>query len=212
MVKSAVAEPTPEARATEGDDARAARDARLRAMVEAHYTNVWRALRRLGVARADAEDAAQDVFLSASRRLSDIEPGKERAFLLATAVHHAAHAHRSRLRRREVLGDALPDAKHPSPGPDEALPDAKHPSPGPHELAERARVRELVYVLLDELPFDERTVFVLYEIEQLTMAEIATLLDLPSGTVASRLRRAREKFSSLAEGSAQASELRGGKK
>jgi RNA polymerase sigma-70 factor, ECF subfamily len=51
--------------------------------------------------------------------------------------------------------------------------------------------------LLASLPLDLRTVFVLYELEELTMAEIARALDLPMGTVASRLRRARETFEEL---------------
>src|SRR5215470_3212415 len=59
MLMSAVAEPSANVRvALEADE----RDARLRAMVDACYATVWRALRRLGVAKADAEDAAQEVF------------------------------------------------------------------------------------------------------------------------------------------------------
>ena len=51
--------------------------------------------------------------------------------------------------------------------------------------------------MLESLPLDLRTVFVLYELEELTMVEIARALDLPMGTVASRLRRAREAFEEL---------------
>jgi len=195
MPRSAVVEPASSRGAAPGQAARAARDVRLRSMVEQFYAVVWRTLRRLGVAHADAEDVAQEVFVSASRRLAQIEVGKERAFLLAVAVHHAAHAHRSRLRRREIVGASLPEAPHPAPGPE--------------DLADRARARELLYRLLDEIPFDLRAVFVLYEIEQMTMAEIATSLELPSGTVASRLRRAREGFLELARGSTEIEELRG---
>ncbi|MFT3771354.1 MAG: sigma factor-like helix-turn-helix DNA-binding protein [Minicystis sp.] len=48
------------------------------------------------------------------------------------------------------------------------------------------------------MPLDLRAVFVLFELEQATMAEIAAMLDLPPGTVASRLRRAREHFQAAA--------------
>ena len=191
MPKSAMAEPTSVPRATDGD----ASDARLRAMVERFYPTVWRALRRLGVGQADAEDVAQDVFIAASRRLPEILEGRERAFLLAVAVHHAAHARRSRLRRREASSDALTAVSHPSPSPD--------------ELAERSCMREVLYRLLDDLPFEQRAVFVLYEIEQLTMAEIAGVLDVPAGTVASRLRKARETFLGLVRGSTEKGALRG---
>ena len=51
--------------------------------------------------------------------------------------------------------------------------------------------------VLNELPILQ-AVFVLYELEELTMAEIATTLELPPGTVASRLRRSRDQFESLA--------------
>jgi RNA polymerase sigma-70 factor (ECF subfamily) len=63
-------------------------------------------------------------------------------------------------------------------------------------LDERRRL-ELLDGLLARLPEDLAEVFVLFELEELTMAEIARLLDLPPGTVASRLRRARERFDGL---------------
>src|SRR5690349_17768097 len=76
---------------------------RLSALVGEHSAFVWRSLLRLGVPRADAEDAVQQVFLVASRRLDDIEPGRERAFLFSTALRIAARARRTQQRRREVL-------------------------------------------------------------------------------------------------------------
>jgi RNA polymerase sigma-70 factor (ECF subfamily) len=48
--------------------------------------------------------------------------------------------------------------------------------------------------MLDQMPLDLRVVFVLYEIEELKMAEIATVVGIPQGTVASRLRRGRAHF------------------
>lgn len=157
-----------------------ARDARLRELVDQHYDFVWRSLRRFGVPAADAQDAAQEVFVSLSRRLEDVERGRERGFLYRTAMNHAAHAHRTRLRRREV-GDEAPEAR-------------VCPAPGPEEQLIGARARELCYRVLAGLELDLRAVFMLYELEQLTMAEIAELLELAPGTVASRLRRARSAF------------------
>jgi RNA polymerase sigma-70 factor (ECF subfamily) len=153
---------------------------RLTAAVGHHYDFVWRSLRRLGVPEADAEDAAQEVFVTFSRRLGDVEAGKERSFLYRTAVNHAAHVHRSRARRREVPADAL----------DEAPSSARTPE----DLLDGARARALCHQLLDELSLEQRAVFVLYELEQMTMADIAETLELPLGTVASRLRRGREAF------------------
>ena len=55
-----------------------------------------------------------------------------------------------------------------------------------------AHDRALLDRLLEPLPLDLRSALVLYELEQLTVDEIAELLDVPTGTVASRIRRARE--------------------
>jgi RNA polymerase sigma-70 factor (ECF subfamily) len=162
-------------------EATAARDpARLRALVTDHFGFVWRSLVRLGVPRADAEDALQQVFLVASQKLDAIEPGRERAFLFGAALRIASRARRTVQRRREVLDG------EPVERPDPAL--------RADELYERARARAALEEILEEMPLDLRAVFVLFELEQVTMAEIATLLDLPAGTVASRLRRAREHF------------------
>lgn len=156
-------------------------DERLQSLVRRELPPVWRLLRRLGLTEAEADDAAQQVFVVAARRLCDIDEGCERAFLFSTAVHMGAKAHRSRARRREV--------------PDDDLGEQRDSMPGPEELVDRRRARQMLDDLLEAMTDDLRLVFVLYEIEELTMAEIAEVLELPSGTVASRLRRARADFS-----------------
>jgi len=170
--------------------------ARVREVVEQHYDFVWRSLRRLGVPEADAEDAAQEVFSSISRRLDEVDDGRLRGFLYRTAMNHAAHAHRTRLRRREVAHDELEDEPSADPGPEAQL--------------ESARAKRLFYRVLGRLPFDLRAVFVLYELERFTMQEISGLLELAPGTVASRLRRARAAF--LAETRRATAELDGGER
>jgi RNA polymerase sigma-70 factor (ECF subfamily) len=154
---------------------------RLTALFQHHFDLVWRTVRRLGVAPEAVDDAAQEVFVIASRRLASIEPGKERAFLYGTAVRVASTARRTSHRRL---------AAQP---PDEAG-DPADTAPAPDELVDRKRARELLDEIVARLPDDTRPVFVLYELEGLTMDEIATCLELPPGTVASRLRRAREVF------------------
>src|SRR5207253_2750509 len=71
-------------------------------------------------------------------------------------------------------------------------------APGPEEFADRVRLRALLDQILDEMPLEARSAFVLFELEELTIPEIASLLELPVGTVASRLRRARELFHAAA--------------
>ena len=163
-----------------GDADARADPARVRAIVTEHFEFVWRSLVRLGVPRQDADDALQQVFLVASRKLGSIEVGRERAFLFGTALRLASRARRTQRRRREVL-DGVP-IEYLDPGP------------AVDDLLDRARDLAVVEGILDAMPLELRAVFVLFELEQMTMAEIAALLDLPAGTVASRLRRAREQF------------------
>lgn len=156
------------------------RDARLRALVEAHIDATARVLRRLGVRCGDVDDAVQQVFLTLARRLDDVEQNAERAFLYRTALNVAAHARRTIARRREV--------DEPSgEGPVSTAASAE-------ELVDRRRAAELLERVLDAMEDDVREVFVLFEVEELSMAEIAELLAIPPGTVASRLRRGRADF------------------
>jgi RNA polymerase sigma-70 factor, ECF subfamily len=148
--------------------------------VTAHFGFVWRSLLRLGVPRPDAEDALQQVFLVASHKLDAVEPGRERTFLFAVALRIASRAHRTRQRRREVLDAEPAERADPAPGADEQI--------------DHARARAALDAILEAMPLELRAVFVLYELERATMAEIAVLLDLREGTVASRLRRARQHF------------------
>jgi RNA polymerase sigma-70 factor, ECF subfamily len=159
----------------------AAASSRLRALVIEHYDFVWRSLRRLGIADAAAEDATQKVLVVLSQRLSQIKPGAEKGFLYSTALHVAQHERRSFARKREVAND-------------DAISAAVSRAPDPSEQLDHAQRRALLDEALDSLPIDFRAVFVLFEMEELTMIQIAELLDLPPGTIASRLRRARELF------------------
>jgi len=159
--------------------------ARFRQMVDAHFDFIWRSLRGLGVPAATTDDAAQQVFWTASQKLAAIVVGSERAFLFATARGIAANARRAHHRSRELPGDELL-ATHADRGPD------------PEQIAETREARRLLDRVLDGLPEELREVFVLFELEGQTSAAISELLDLPMGTVASRLRRAREEFQSAA--------------
>jgi RNA polymerase sigma-70 factor, ECF subfamily len=156
------------------------RKERTDAFVRAHYAFVWRVLRRAGLSPEDADDAAQRVFLSAAERLDDIQAGSERAFLYRTAAHVASKAHRSRQRR--------PDA----PGLDEAA--AVDDAPTLDELLDQRRARALLDRILSELPQELSAIFVLFDVEGLKKTEVAEALGIPPGTVASRLKRAREEI------------------
>jgi RNA polymerase sigma-70 factor (ECF subfamily) len=150
----------------------------LEAMVKAHFSSVWRFLRRLGVPPADADDAAQEVILVAAKKLGSITPGSERSFLLGTAFHVARRMNTSRVRRGETV--------------DAGMIDLEDTAQGPESLAVESQERAMLDKLLMQMPVDLRAVFVLFELEELSTVEIARELDIPAGTVASRLRRARD--------------------
>jgi RNA polymerase sigma-70 factor (ECF subfamily) len=155
-------------------------EARLRALLDAEYDFVWRSLRRLGVPEADTDDAAQEVFLTLSRRLGDVEAGCERAFLFGVALRVASTRRRSRDRRPETSLDAV----------EEPLSEAL----GPEALAELSSARPLLDEALAALSMEQRAVFVLYELEELEVGAIAELLGVPRGTVSFRLSTARKAF------------------
>jgi RNA polymerase sigma-70 factor (ECF subfamily) len=160
-------------------------DGRLREMFERHFDFVWRSLRRLGLPDDRADDAAQQVFMIASRKLDAIRLGSERSFLIGTAMRVASDIRRSAPYRNEIA-QADPAAGLEDPG-------------RPDDLLDQRRARALLENVLDSMELDLRVVFVLFEIEELTTAEIASLLDIPQGTVASRLRRARAAFEARVE-------------
>jgi RNA polymerase sigma-70 factor, ECF subfamily len=155
---------------------------RLRSLFDDNFELVGRVVRNLGVPPSEVDDVLERVFSSAAARLADIADGSERAFLLQAAVRWAANARRARARIREIGCDELPD-----------VPDR---SASPEELAEGRRAATILDELLAAMPVDLRAVFVLDEIEEMSRSEIAQVLDIPEGTVASRLRRAREDFES----------------
>lgn len=154
---------------------------RLRALLIDHHAFVWRTLRRLGVPDSDVEDASQRVFLVAHRRLAEIVPESERSFLFQTALRVAADWRRAQRRRFEDAGMAMAD-----------VPDV---APNPEELVDQQRRRALLDQVVRSMPMELRAVFVLFELEEMTLVEIAKMSDTPLGTVASRLRRARQAFS-----------------
>lgn len=163
------------------DPLQLASDARLRDLVTTYFDFVWRSLRGLGVPAAHADDAAQQVFWVATRKLDAIKPGSERSYLFATAKGIAANARRSQLRNREESDElAVSRQVDESANPEQAL--------------ARSEARRTLERILNEMPDDAREVFVLFELEGLTVAAIAEVLSIPAGTAASRLRRARECF------------------
>jgi RNA polymerase sigma-70 factor (ECF subfamily) len=154
----------------------------------AHYDFVWRTLRRMGVNERDVMDASQRVFLIAHRGLPQFHGRSTlKTWLCGIALRVASDYRRSAVSRREVLVAELPVGA--SYEPDQL-----------RRLEERERVVALDSIL-SRLPIEQRTVFVLFELEEMSGEQIAELLEVPEGTVRSRLRLARRAFSKLLTGS-----------
>lgn len=160
--------------------------AKLTELLRCHYPSVWRTLRRLGVAESHADDAAQEVFIILSRRLGDVRAGSERTFLLSCAIRVAANHRRTWAVRHEVADP-------------QAIAAERDPQPTAEQLLDSKQLRQTLDRVLDGWPEDVRTAFVLFELEGLSVPEIAHVTEAKVGTVASRLRRARELFQGAAK-------------
>ena len=151
----------------------------FRTLFELESPYVLRTLRRLGVTDRDVEDMAHEVFLAVHRELGKYDRTRPiRPWLFAFCFRIASH-HR-RKTRRETVQDVADVAIDPGDGAD--------------TLLDRERKRRLVLAALDELELDRRAVFVLHELDGFTCDAIAQSLEIPLGTVYSRLRLARGDF------------------
>ncbi len=153
----------------------------LEQLVREYLSHVYRLLRHLGVPAGDLDDACQQVFLVFAGKHTTINPGSERAFLSSVSARIASRWRRTHRRRHELGSDELSNQ-----------PCAAESSP--EQRLELAEAQRLLLQVLDTLPDTLREVFVLFEIEELTMRDISNVLAIPQGTVASRLRLARSQF------------------
>jgi RNA polymerase sigma-70 factor (ECF subfamily) len=149
----------------------------------AHFDFVWGALRRLGVREQDAQDQAQKVFLVVYMKLHAFENRSTlRTWLFRVCLNAASDYRRSAPIRREVSTEPAELASL------SGLQDDAHAET---EARRRVTVAESI---LNKLPEPQRLVFVLFELEEMSGAEIAQLLGVSVGTVRSRLRLGREQF------------------
>jgi|SRR5580658_2898087 RNA polymerase sigma-70 factor (ECF subfamily) len=154
----------------------------LGAIFDAHFDHVWNSLRRLGVREADLEDQVHEVFLKVHSRLGDYDPARPlKPWIFAFAFRVAADYRRLARHRWEVFGVRL-----------EAVDLARTPD----ECIEAQEERRLVEAALEAVELTRRAVLVMHDVEQLPIPQIAESLGVPTGTAYSRLRLAREDFSS----------------
>jgi RNA polymerase sigma-70 factor (ECF subfamily) len=181
MVAEALGRPVPEEPAAE--NLRGAPTPDLAAVYEAHFRYVWRCLRSLGVHDAQLDDALQDVFVVVQKKLAHFDGGAElRTWLYAIALR-IARKYRERQQRQPASLEAARDSE-----PELVL----HGS-GEGALLSNERLA-LAHAVLATLSDEQREVFVLSRVEQMSAPEIGSVIGIPINTVYSRLRAARLAF------------------
>lgn len=150
-----------------------------------HGAMVWRSLRRLGVREADVEDVAQEVFVVVHRKLPEFDQRSTlKTWVFGICLRVASDYRRKAHVRREEPVDQVPDSPQEAPQP---------------QAVERRQARAVLDAILDELDEDKRTAFVLFELEQWPMADVAQAMGCPLQTAYARLYAARRHVEAAAE-------------
>ena len=149
----------------------------------AHFGYVWHALRRFGVPERDLEDAAHDLFVVLHRKLDDYDRSRPiKPWLCGFAFRVASDYRRRARNRHETIGVSHEPASD---------------KPSAEQRASENERRELVHRCLSALDDDKRAVFVLVELQGLSVPEVAEIVGAPLNTCYSRLRLARARFAEV---------------
>jgi RNA polymerase sigma-70 factor, ECF subfamily len=160
-------------------------EAFVRRVHDAHADFVFRTLQRFGVRDADLDDMTQEVFLIVLRKRDTYDREvKVTTWLYGIAMRVAAGHRRRAWVRREEPTDVLP---------------AGTSGDTPETALTRAQDELALEEVLMTLAIEPRAIFVMYEVEGMSAAEIADVVGVPVGTVHSRLHHARKRFQIAAE-------------
>jgi len=159
------------------DEAQGIRPLRTEELFLAHGATIWRALRRLGVMEVDVDDVCQEVFLIVHQRLHTFE-GRSSALTwiygicVRVASDYRKRLHGASQRSAECAVEPRMEGRQ-------------------EEAFAIREARAKLDRILDTLDSDKRSVFVLFEIEEMAMADVAIALGCPLQTAYSRLHAAR---------------------
>src|SRR4051812_8637895 len=144
-----------------------------------HARFLWRTLINLGVPSREAQDLCQEVMIIVHRRLPDFDGQSLRGWLYGICVRVASDYRRSARARREIPHGELPES---GGGPDQL------------EQLDQHAERQRLMCALERVGEDKRAALVLYEVEELTLAEVSEALGVPLQTVYSRIKAARQEL------------------
>ncbi len=152
----------------------------MRDVYSAYAAYVWNTLRRLGAPASDLDDLTHDVFVQVQRHLDDYDSTRPMKPWLFGFAFRVISQHRRRGRRHKEGPGETGNAVDPAPLADERL-----------AIEDDQR---LVLAALGAIESERRAVFVLYELDGVTIDEIARTMSIPVNTTYSRLRVARAEF------------------
>jgi RNA polymerase sigma-70 factor, ECF subfamily len=156
------------------------------AVYDQYFAFVWRMARRLGVADDALDDVCQEVFVVVHRRLGEFEGRSSLKTWVFGILHNVVLVHQRSLGRKSPAHRSAAPLVDP-----ETLVDG---AAGPHEQLSNAQASVIAQRLLEELDEDKRTVLVLVELEEMSVAEVAEALGTNLNTTHARLRAARKQF------------------
>ncbi|HVR18739.1 MAG TPA: sigma-70 family RNA polymerase sigma factor [Polyangiaceae bacterium] len=169
------------------------------ALYRQYFNFVWSSARRLGVPPEAVDDVVQEIFIVIHSRIHTLErPEALRSWIYSVVRRTVSDHHRGR-RVKEASGVKLA-----------AEPDVRSRPATPFDVAEQNDQVKLLYSLLEELDETKREVFAMAELDELTVPEIAEVLEIPLNTAYSRLRAARQAFEEALARRSAAREARGG--
>lgn len=150
-----------------------------------HAPFIGRMIERLTGSGAHVDDLLQETFIIAFKKQSSLTDAEGTRSWLYTIAANLCRRHRRSSRRFGLFQSRITN-------------ESPEIVQRPDQQLEQQQAATFVHTLLEELPFKQREVFVLYELEELDGEQISQTLDIPLGTVWTRLHHARTKFKELA--------------
>jgi RNA polymerase sigma-70 factor (ECF subfamily) len=159
------------------------------ALMRKYNGKLFRIARAILKDDSDAEDILQESYLDAYRHIRDFRGGSELATWLTRIVINQALMRVRKERRRTSILPFRTALTHETESPEAQVPDQQSESPSASVI--RAETRRMLERRIDELPVAFRTVFVMREVEEMSVEETARCLSISPATVRTRLFRAR---------------------